>query len=54
MYLTSHRVCYVDKADPRKYSVSVDLKEVERYEFYVRACETDGQKWCLCLFVPGR
>ncbi|EFX06026.1 vacuolar protein sorting protein [Grosmannia clavigera kw1407] len=34
VYLTSHRVCYVDKADPRKYSVSVDLKEVERYEFY--------------------
>lgn len=35
VYLTSHRVCYVDKADPRKYSVALDLKDVERYEFYV-------------------
>jgi len=35
VYLTSHRVCYVDKGDPRKYSVAVDLKDVERYEFYV-------------------
>ncbi|KAJ9136466.1 hypothetical protein NKR23_g9889 [Pleurostoma richardsiae] len=34
VYLTSHRVCYVDKGDPRKYSVAVDLKDVERYEFY--------------------
>ncbi len=35
VYLTSHRVCYVDKADARKHSVALDLKEVERYEFYV-------------------
>lgn len=34
VYLTSHRVCYVDSADPRKYSVALDLKDVERYEFY--------------------
>lgn len=34
VYLTSHRVCYVDKAEPRKYSVALDLKDVERYEFY--------------------
>ena len=33
-YLTSHRVCYVDNEDPRKYSVAVDLKEIERTEFY--------------------
>ncbi|EMC93532.1 hypothetical protein BAUCODRAFT_37220 [Baudoinia panamericana UAMH 10762] len=33
-YLTSHRVCYVDNAEPRKYSVAVDLKEIERTEFY--------------------
>jgi len=33
-YLTSHRVCYVDNQDPRKYSVAVDLKEIERPEFY--------------------
>ncbi|KAK0641710.1 EAP30/Vps36 family-domain-containing protein [Cercophora newfieldiana] len=34
VYLTSHRVCYVDKAEPRKHSVALDLKDVERYEFY--------------------
>ncbi|KAK4544102.1 hypothetical protein LTR36_004600 [Oleoguttula mirabilis] len=33
-YLTSHRVCYVDNVEPRKYSVAVDLKEIERTEFY--------------------
>lgn len=35
-YLTSHRVCYVDNNDPRKHSVGLDLKDVERVEFYVR------------------
>ncbi|KAH8839119.1 hypothetical protein MCOR27_007448 [Pyricularia oryzae] len=34
VYLTSHRVCYVDKNEPRKHSVALDLKDVERYEFY--------------------
>lgn len=34
-YLTSHRVCYVDNAEPRKHSVAIELKHVERYEFYV-------------------
>ncbi|KAK3389353.1 EAP30/Vps36 family-domain-containing protein [Podospora didyma] len=34
VYLTSHRICYVDKAEPRKHSVALDLKDVERYEFY--------------------
>ncbi|KAK5119553.1 hypothetical protein LTR85_007381 [Meristemomyces frigidus] len=33
-YLTSHRVCYVDNVEPRKYAVAVDLKEIERTEFY--------------------
>ncbi|KAK3116818.1 Vacuolar protein-sorting-associated protein 36 [Teratosphaeriaceae sp. CCFEE 6253] len=33
-YLTSHRVCYVDNEDPRKYSVAVDLKDIDRPEFY--------------------
>ncbi|KAA6415033.1 MAG: vacuolar sorting [Lasallia pustulata] len=33
-YLTSHRVCYVDNAEPRKYSVAIELRQVERYEFY--------------------
>ncbi|KAF2725914.1 Vps36-domain-containing protein [Polychaeton citri CBS 116435] len=33
-YLTSHRVCYVDNNEPRKYSVAVDLKEIDRPEFY--------------------
>ena len=35
IYLTSHRICYVDKADPRRYSAAVDLKDVEKYDFYV-------------------
>jgi hypothetical protein len=35
VYLTSHRICYVDNEDPRKNSTAVDLKDVDRYEFYV-------------------
>lgn len=35
-YLTSHRACYVDNEEPRKCSVTIDLKNVERPEFYVR------------------
>ncbi|CAH0017394.1 unnamed protein product [Clonostachys rhizophaga] len=34
VYLTTHRICYVDKEDPRSYSVALELKEVDRYEFY--------------------
>jgi ESCRT-II complex subunit VPS36 len=33
--LTSHRVCYVDHSEPRKNSVAIYLKDVERPEFYV-------------------
>ncbi|KAF4303509.1 hypothetical protein GTA08_BOTSDO09084 [Botryosphaeria dothidea] len=33
-YLTSHRACYVDNKEPRKFSVAVNLKDVERPEFY--------------------
>ncbi|PSN63771.1 vacuolar protein-sorting-associated protein 36 [Corynespora cassiicola Philippines] len=33
-YLTSHRVCYVDHNEPRKHSVAIFLKDVERPEFY--------------------
>lgn len=40
VYLTSHRICYIDKAEPRKHSVALDLKDVERYEFYV--CVSSG------------
>ncbi|PYH79511.1 Vps36-domain-containing protein [Aspergillus uvarum CBS 121591] len=32
-YLTSHRVCYVALEEPRKYSVAIDLKEVDRAEY---------------------
>ncbi len=35
VYLTSHRICYVDKEAPREHSVALDLKAVERFEFYV-------------------
>ncbi|KAL3427315.1 EAP30/Vps36 family protein [Phlyctema vagabunda] len=34
VYLTSHRVCYVDNADPRRNSTAIDLKDVDRFEFY--------------------
>lgn len=34
-YLTSHRACYVDNDNPRKYSVAVDLKDIDRHDFYV-------------------
>jgi hypothetical protein len=35
VYLTSHRICYVDNGDPRRNSIAIDLKDVDRYEFYV-------------------
>lgn len=34
-YLTSHRICYVDNLEPRKSSIAIDLKNIEKYEFYV-------------------
>ncbi|XEV05732.1 hypothetical protein FSHL1_011019 [Fusarium sambucinum] len=34
VYLTSHRICYVDKKEPRTHSIALDLKDVERHEFY--------------------
>lgn len=34
-YLTSHRACYVDNAQPRERAVAVSLKEVDRCELYV-------------------
>jgi len=34
-YITTHRVCYVDNAEPRKYAVVVDLSDVDRYDYYV-------------------
>ena len=36
VYLTSHRICYVDNVEPRKNSVSIELRDIDRYEFYVR------------------
>ncbi|KGQ00778.1 hypothetical protein PAAG_12551 [Paracoccidioides lutzii Pb01] len=32
-YLTSHRICYVDSDQPRKYSVALELKYVDRVEY---------------------
>ncbi|PHH66795.1 hypothetical protein CDD81_5927 [Ophiocordyceps australis] len=34
VYLTSHRICYVDQKKPRINSVALDLKDVDRYDFY--------------------
>lgn len=38
-YLTSHRICYVDNLEPRKSSIAVELKSIEKYEFYVKENE---------------
>lgn len=35
-YLTSHRLCYVAAEDPRKYSVAIDLKEIDRVESQIQ------------------
>lgn len=35
VYLTTHRACYVDDAEPRKHSVAIQLKSVEKYDLYV-------------------
>ncbi|KOC09248.1 vacuolar protein [Aspergillus flavus AF70] len=32
-YLTSHRVCYVAVEEPRKHSVAIDLKDIDRAEY---------------------
>lgn len=37
VYLTSHRICYVDASNPRANSVAIELKDVDKFEFYVRA-----------------
>lgn len=34
-YLTSHRICFVSIDEPRKCSVGIDLKEVDRAEYQV-------------------
>ena len=38
IYLTTHRACYVDAAEPRRHSAAVHLRDVARYEYYVRLC----------------
>jgi len=48
VYLTSHRICYVDNGDPRKNSTAIDLKDVERYEFYVRPTDRQGSGSSIC------
>ncbi|EYE91431.1 ESCRT-II subunit protein VPS36 [Aspergillus ruber CBS 135680] len=32
-YLTSHRICYVAVDEPRKYSVGIDLKEIDKPDY---------------------
>ncbi|KAL9053305.1 MAG: hypothetical protein Q9162_004856 [Coniocarpon cinnabarinum] len=36
VYLTSHRVCYVDNEQPRDRAVAIELKDVERCEIFAR------------------
>ncbi|KAI9933454.1 hypothetical protein MW887_007927 [Aspergillus wentii] len=35
-YLTSHRVCYIAADESRKYSVGIDLKEIDRADYQAR------------------
>lgn len=35
VYLTSLRACYVDDEEPRRHSVAIELRDVDRYEFQV-------------------
>jgi len=32
VYLTSHRVCYVDDVKPMLYSIGVDLEQIDKIE----------------------
>ena len=34
VYLTSHRICYVDNTEPRKNSIAIDLRDIGHYDFY--------------------
>ncbi|RDA85665.1 hypothetical protein CP532_4641 [Ophiocordyceps camponoti-leonardi (nom. inval.)] len=34
VYLTSHRICYVDRKEPRANSLALELKHVDRFESY--------------------
>ncbi|PFH60047.1 hypothetical protein XA68_11531 [Ophiocordyceps unilateralis] len=34
VYLTSHRICYVDKNEPRANSLALELKHIDRFELY--------------------
>lgn len=46
-YLTSHRVCYIAAEEPRKFSVGIDLREVDRAEYQVGAPDSCSMKWQL-------
>ena len=39
-YLTSLRICYVDDEEPRKCSVGIDLKDVDRFDVQVGIVKT--------------
>src|SRR5437667_12239661 len=36
IYLTSHRVCYVDEMKPLLYSIGVELQQIDKIETSVR------------------
>lgn len=50
LYSTSHRIIYVDNQDARQYSVSIDLKDVDRADLSVRSLMTVT----MLANVPGR
>lgn len=42
VYLTSHRICYVDNEEPRRNSIAIELSNIEKYDYYVsQTCVLD-------------
>ncbi|KAF3921702.1 hypothetical protein ABW21_db0204368 [Orbilia brochopaga] len=33
-YLTTHRICFINNDEPRRYSAGLELKDVEKFELY--------------------
>ncbi|KAJ9405008.1 hypothetical protein DTO045G8_7181 [Paecilomyces variotii] len=52
-YLTSYRVCYVSADEPRKYSVSFDLKDIDRVEYQAGFLKSSA-KITVCPKPPRR
>ena len=53
-YLTSHRICYVDTKEPRKFSVAIDLRNIDKVDYQVGGHPAPGV-WILAYkHLAGR